>query len=61
MQSAPFAALSSSVRLNQLQKGVFVLSTDALKPGGRKGRMEKVSTALLRAVHTSIGRDSSVP
>lgn len=42
MQSAPFAALSSSVTLNQLRKGVFILSTDALKPAGRKGRMERV-------------------
>lgn len=60
-----FAALSSSVRLNQLRKGVFLLATDALKPAGREGRMEKVrqqskapGTALLRAIHTSMGRDS---
>lgn len=41
MQSTPFVALSSSVRLNQLWKGVFVLSTEALKLARRKGRMEK--------------------
>lgn len=45
MQSAPFVALSSSVRLNQLRKGVFrslCRGTEACQKKGEDGGEEKV-------------------